>query len=212
MQAALVCALVLVSAKSSLAQDVEQHTEGRVSLQQNLPDGVINAAFQKPTLADSELQDHAPCTGGDGDDCDASLGVDGYTGNGNRWVSTADEPTHWYAVDLQDDFWISQVNIFAGYDTPGDDVYSPSNGLCSYSFQVWSGQSLSQAGAARGLAGLVGRGDDGWTTVFSARGAGIVSETHSDFPAVNARYVRLSIDQSVVPDDIDGEKQQGAKT
>ena len=36
-------------------------------------------------------------------------------------------------------------------------------------------------------------------------------EAHSDFPAVNARYVRLSIDQSVVPDDIDGEKQQGER-
>ena len=43
-----------------VGQSVEQYTEGVVSLQQNLLDGVIIAASRKPTSADSELQDHAP--------------------------------------------------------------------------------------------------------------------------------------------------------
>ena len=143
------------------ADTASAQTEGVVNMQVSIPDGYFNAAYLKPVLADSTFSDHAgSCGGGDGDDCTPNLAVDGFTGDHHRWLSTspvsmdgspgtgpAGEYHHWLAIDLQDDFWIQQVTLVSGRDSTHDDPPgSNTHPLCSYQFDVFSGQS--HAGAA----------------------------------------------------------------
>ena len=90
---------------------------GAISLQVAIPDGLFNAAYQKPAYADSVLSNAISCGSASGD-CLPALATDGYSGNHHRWISSPDRPDHWIGVDLQDDFWVTTVNVFAGVTPP----------------------------------------------------------------------------------------------
>jgi hypothetical protein len=106
---------------------------------------------------------------------------------------------HWIAIDLQDDFWVTTVNVFAGRDTTGDGSFEPDHPICSYTFEYWAGQS--EIGVYdmndEDLATFATQ-DAGWTHVFHSAHP-TTQESHSSFPAVNARYVRMRFDQSLCP-------------
>ena len=107
---------------------------GAISLQVAIPDGLFNAAYQKPAYADSVLSNAISCGSASGD-CLPALATDGYSGNHHRWISSPDRPDHWIGVDLQDDFWVTTVNVFAGRDTTGNDAFEPDHPVCSYTFE-----------------------------------------------------------------------------
>ena len=164
-----------------------QQDDGVVNLQQAIPDGYFNAAYQKPVLADSTYMNSADsCGGGDGDDCTADLAVDGFTGDHHRWLSSfgPGDDSHWLVVDLQDDFWVQQVNLFTGRDRGGaDGEMNSDHPLCSYHFDYYSGQS--HTGPRNPYTGHLtpefASSDNGWATVFTSDQATLL-ESHNDFP------------------------------
>ena len=179
----------------------------------------INVALGKFVIADTELLNHAPCTGGDGNDCAASGAVDGLFGNDHRWVSTPDGTDHWLAVDLAHRYHVTAVNVYAGWDiggdAPGSPDYNPSqvhhhpfenpqfvSFILSLDYECWQGLCKYQVQKHPSLdddllasPASIAAAESGWVTVFEHL-EHTASQVHDDFGTAVTRYMRLKIDQS----------------
>ena len=68
-------------------------------------------------------------------------------------------------------------------------MYRPIWGLCAYTLQYWQGDSDASESVIRAP------GDRGWQT-FAEQTTQTTEESHTGFPAVNTRYVRIKIEQA----------------
>ena len=155
---------------------------------------------------------------------DAAKAVDGLVGNSNRWVSGDLSPSHWLAVDLQGVYPINSINLLSGHDhgtTPGTPDYDPRIGICTYDIQFYCNDDkpsldCSDPGTSLGAlnAAIAGGDDPAWVSIASGsdgpyqhlvlrtqpeteRHVGQLGvEDGFELPLVNARYVRVKIDQS----------------
>eukprot|EP01050_Picozoa_sp_SAG11_P007535 SAG11_NODE_632_length_8057_cov_6.472481_6_plen_191_part_00 len=159
---ATVAALALLSATCQAQVDDEDP-----DLQSGVPPNMFNAAYLKPVIADSYLGDGRgqlnqdalcdPLNPANG--CVPTDVTDGYAGNSHRWISSDLSPHHWIAIDLERLEWVTSLAIFAGRDEPGDGVYHPVSGLCSYVFWAWAGDPTEP------LTPTLGASDDGWIQI-----------------------------------------------
>jgi hypothetical protein len=184
----------------------------------NMLDPRINLALGKPTLADSYLSRTAgvyQCS-----ECVSANAVDGELTNLGRWISDSDSPDHWLAVDLLHTHRITGMEINAGYDPanrhPDDPDYEPEQGLCSYVFQHYDACAASGGGsrpdggcteaelhalqASLNLPLVEALANDAFWVTIVEQTEHATSLVHDDFAAVNARYLRLVIDQSTCTD------------
>ena len=104
----------------------------------NVMFGQTNIARNKPVTADSYL---APYT--------ANKAVDGNkVNNADRWVSANTSWPHWVVVDLQAEYYVSQVKFWTGYSG-----YNCS--VTAYKIQYWNGTTwidiVSRTGSNNGI-------------------------------------------------------------
>ena len=167
---------------------------------------IQNVALGKPINVDSEFNSAgscgAECTCQDGraNCCCKERAVDGILDAiHGRWLTPPDTPQHWAVLDLQDKYTITTTALYAGHCGGTDGVQacpegSVSHGLCAYSFQVWGGDQ------SKGHDELSNGDDDsGWIEIASNDASGgdfLLADSLDANAPIEARYVRMSIDQS----------------
>lgn len=189
--------LALTAAALALANCAAGQDDADPDLQANIDPGLFNAAYRKPVFADSYLGDGHGVLNDDelcdpahpNNGCQAADAVDGLAGNSHRWISSDVSAHHWLAIDLERLEWVQSISIFAGRDAPGDGVYHPVSGLCSYAVWAWAGDANAVLGP------LIAESDTGWIEI-DRQDTETTEETHDNFAPVLTKFVRLTIDQS----------------
>jgi hypothetical protein len=130
-----------------------------------------NVALNRPALADSVLGPYS-----------AAMAFDNNTSAGSsRWVSAADQPYHWLAVDLGQIYLVQGIDLVTGY--------ANSNGLCSHNVSVYMGSSLTPMATAVTQPAM-------WTRILLTPNQ-IVTVQHTGVsPPTYAQYVMLTVDQT----------------
>jgi hypothetical protein len=154
---------------------------------------------------------HGASTVNNGGHFISDYAVDGEVDNAHRWASSTTSSLHWLLIDLQDEYSLQTVLLYAGFDWDDDNCNTmgltqgtctggtaPSDGVCGYVFYSWSGGATDITTLANNERSGTDADSQHWhliTTVPRTNEDGL-TESHSSFEPVNARFVRFRFDQS----------------
>eukprot|EP00041_Stephanoeca_diplocostata_P018894 m.400113 g.400113 ORF g.400113 m.400113 type:complete len:395 (+) comp21157_c0_seq11:138-1322(+) len=141
----------------------------------------INVAFQKTAVGFLRTDDILT---------DANRTLDGRTGDWSRYVAQCARAVCWVVVDLHQPYMITEFNWLNGHGgcVPGARTCNY-DAHCKHYVQVWTGPE-----AIPGLRTIGADTSANWTTIVSHLQPSSHGVIHDAFAPVNARYVKLLVD------------------